>query len=342
MKKGWVIAGLACSSAIILFMVLAVPQHEAQAGTGQFPCGGFTTNYQCTPTPKSPRKTKTPSPVPPSPTATETPTSVPGSGVSLWNTETPTPVNCASGATSGQAGAVPQPNGGNGGNTGQQTSDGAGTLFPFGPWLPGGGGLLLGLVIGFLTGNLRPGGRGKTGWNGDGKAGWNGDGKGNPFDKDDGSPFLKYEDSLHKADDAGLNYGKFEGNMHKADDAPFLKYEDTMHKGEDAGIDFAKGEGLTFHKTGDAAAPWAPIQPANTFHKTGDAAAPWAPIRENLGDGSVKPSDVFHKGESNALDDWEARADLGDGSVRPAGLDGSTANGPDVPGGGPHMGDGSV
>ncbi len=362
MKKGWLIAGLVCSTAMILFIVLALPQHSAEAGTGQSNCGGFTAVIPCTPTPKpqnppanKPKRTKTPSPVPPSATPTETPTETPtavGSTVSLWNTDTPTLVDCASGATSGQAGAVPQPGGSNGGDTGQQTGGGgSGTPSPFGSWLLGGGGLLLGLAIGFFTGTVRPGGRGKTGWNGDGKTGWNGDGKAGAFHKADDAPFLKYEDTMHKGDDAP--FLKYEDTMHKADEAglSYGKFEGNMQKADDLGNGMLKGDGLTFHKTGDAAAPWAPIhenlgdgsvRTADTFHKTGDNAMDDWEARVNQGDGSVKPSDAFHKGENNAMDDWETPANLGDGSVRPAGLNGSTANGPDVSGGGPHMGDGSV
>ncbi len=271
MKTRGVFWSLSICSLIVLTLVLSIPQQSARAACGiAVPCppapggGGGDTGE------KEKHKKPTATDVPPTDTPTATPTDTPTATPTETPTATPTATALACVIPPAAAANPPDPN----------PQPGAADS-PVLPWILGGGGLIIGLGLGFVTGGLGPFGHGAIAVNGDGIVGpdkaWDGNGL--------SSAALK----LQKADPAWNGDGNvgpdraWDGNglssaalkLQKAD--PAFKFVREAGELQDGG---------EFHKdldSGEAAAP-----SASTHIDWGDG---HTADQAHMGDASVRPTD---------------------------------------------------
>lgn len=293
MKKSGGFWILSLSTVMIFTLILAIPQRAAKAACGiAVPCppapggsGGDTGE-------KEKHRKPTATDVPPTDTPTATPTDTPTATPTETATPTATATTLACVIPPVAAANLPDPN----------PQPGAGDS-PVLPWVLGGGGLIIGLGVGFFAGGVKPFNRGGAGVNGDGIVGpdkaWNGDGIVGPDKAWDGNGLSSAALKLQKADPAWNGDGivgpdrAWDGNgiagPDKAWNGDGLSSSAVKLQKADPALKFVRDAGE--------------LQDGGEFHKDqdgGGAATPSAPTHIDWGDG--------HTGD---------QAHMGDASVRP-------------------------
>jgi hypothetical protein len=299
----------------MLAVMASLPQRTAQANC---------ITAVCTPVPSRqakqknqvhtkvpPTDTATPSPTATDtaePTATEPAPSATAAPVMANSALVATP-SCGSPAPASSPSPTPAPSGG------------LGSLFP---WLMGGGGLILGLGVGFFTGGVR----GKTNWNGDGIVGpdknWNG-----PITTANVSgPSMDKWDKFDK-----WQKGRMDGEIHTADYDNNVESTRNFVSALEAETGFptldaaSKDPGTMTGPSQPQSDKWYKFDKWNKFDKW-QKAAPETDLtnakdkwqKADAGPGDADAVNMFHKGQDAGWNGDGYEAGTGDGSVQPADL----------------------